>query len=187
MTRIMKISKTKVSVQTIAAILSIAAAVALPQAFHAIGAVSGLGAAVGETFLPMHLPTILTGFIAGPIAGAVSGALAPILSLLLTGMPSSVMLPFMVIELLCYGLFAGFLRDVKLPCIVKLIIVQAAARLVRAGAILLAVNAFSYEGIKTGVILTSIVTGLPGLILQWALIPLIIYRINGSTNARKRN
>lgn len=88
-----------VKAQTLAAILAIAGAVALPQLFHVMGAVSGLGTKLGETFLPMHLTIFLAGFLAGPCAGAAAGLLAPLVNFALTGMPTSAMLPFMMIEL----------------------------------------------------------------------------------------
>ena len=113
-----------VKAQTLAAILAVIGAIAVPRLFHAVGAVSGLGTALGETFLPMHLPIILTGFLAGPFAGAAAGLLGPLTSYLLTAMPGSVMLPFMMIELCVYGLTAGMLGNVKIPCIAKVFAVQ---------------------------------------------------------------
>lgn len=52
------VSKTKLSVkfQTLGALISIVAAVAVPQVLHLLGAASGIGTALGEVFLPMHLP-----------------------------------------------------------------------------------------------------------------------------------
>ncbi len=47
-------------------------------------------------------------------------------------MPGIVMLPFMMIELCAYGLFAGLLRNVKLPTIAKVAAVQIADRAVLA-------------------------------------------------------
>ena len=53
--------------KSITMLLAVAVSVLLPQLFHAVGAVSGLGAALGSTFLPMHLPVLLAGLIAGPV------------------------------------------------------------------------------------------------------------------------
>lgn len=61
-----------VSVKAAATVLAIVAAVALPQLFHVIGAVSGRGTALGVAFLPMHLPIIFVGLIAGPAVGAIA-------------------------------------------------------------------------------------------------------------------
>ncbi len=166
-----------VKVQTIAAIAAIIGAVAVPQLFHALGAVSGLGTSLGETFLPMHLPIILVGLLAGPYAGAIAGLLGPLASFAISGMPGAVMLPFMMIELCAYGLLAGLLRNVKLPTIVKVLAVQIGGRAVRAVAILISVYGFGNERVNVATIWMSIVTGLFGLALQWALIPLTVYRV----------
>ena len=169
--------KLSVKTQTLATVGAVAAAVILPQLFHLIGAVSGLGTAPGETFLPMHLPIILAGLIAGPYVGAIAGVLSPLISFALTGMPGVAMLPFMMIELCVYGLSSGLLRNVNLPTIVKVLIAQAAGRGVRAIAILIAAYAFGNTAVPVAVIWNSIVAGIFGIVLQWALIPLIVYRV----------
>lgn len=169
--------KTKLSVktQTLAALTATVAAVAVPQLFHAVGALSGLGTALGETFLPMHLPILLVGLLAGPYAGLAAGALGPLVSFGLSGMPAAAMLPFMMIELAVYGLTAGLLRNVQIPAFGKLLAAQAAGRAVRAVAILVSVYAFGNDAVGVPVIWNSIVTGLPGLLLQWSLLPLIVF------------
>ncbi len=169
--------KLSFKVQTLAALAAIVSAVALPQIFHVIGGASGLGTSLGEAFLPMHLPIILVGLLAGPYAGAVAGLFGPLVSYALSGMPGITMLPFMMLELCVYGLISGLLRNVKMPVIGKVLIVQIAGRAVRAAAILLAVYAFSYTGVQVATIWNSILSGLFGLILQWTFIPLIIYRV----------
>lgn len=179
-TMVKTLEKKRISfkVQTIATLAAIVMSVAIPQIFHAIGAVSGAGTVPGEVFLPMHLPVLLVGLLAGPYAGAVSGLLGPLASFALSGMPGIAMLPFMMIELCVYGLSAGLLRTVKMPTIGKLVISQVAGRLVRAAAILIAVFAFGNETVRIASIWMSLATGLPGLILQWTLIPLISFRVD---------
>lgn len=172
-----------VKVQTLAAILAIIGAVVVPQIFHVLGAVSGLGTALGETFLPMHLPVILVGLLAGPYAGAVAGLLGPAVSFGLSGMPGSAMLPFMMLELCAYGLVSGLLRGAKLPTIGKVLITQAAGRAVKALAILLAVYVLGNENVPIASIWMSIGAGIFGIVLQWTLLPLIVYRVEN----RKKN
>ena len=166
-----------VKTQTIAAIIAVVGAVVVPQLFHAMGAVSGLGTALGETFLPMHLPIILVGLLAGPYAGAAAGLSGPLASHLMTGMPGSVMLPFMMIELCIYGLTAGLLRNVKMPTVVKVLITQFAGRAVRTIVILSAVFVFQNSNVNVSVIWTSIFKGIFGIVLQWTFLPLIVYYI----------
>lgn len=177
MERIIEKPRLSVKAQTLATIAAIVGAVAVPQLFHVFGSMSGLGTALGETFLPMHLPILLVGLLAGPYAGAISGLLGPLASFALSGMPGIAMLPFMMIELCIYGLAAGLLRNVNLPTIFKVLVAQVAGRAVRAAAILISVYAFGYEKIGVAVIWTSIGAGIFGLVLQWALLPLIVYRV----------
>ncbi len=155
--------------------LAIVAAVALPQLFHVIGAVSGQGTALGVAFLPMHLPIIFVGLIAGPTVGAVAGVVAPLVSFMLSGMPGPAMLPFMMIELCAYGLFAGLLRYVKLPSLVKVVLAQLAGRVVLTAATAVAVFAFSSGNSIAATWTSDLAAGLPGLALQWALVPLAVY------------
>lgn len=172
-------SKSALSVkkQTLATLVAVVAAVALPQFFHMLGAASGLGTALGETFLPMHLPIILVGLLAGPYAGALAGAVAPAVSFALTGMPIAAMLPFMVIELAAYGFFGGLLRNVNMPSVAKVIAVQIAGRVVRMVAVLAAIYVLGNDSLNAMSVVTSIKTGLFGLVLQWTMIPLILYRV----------
>lgn len=166
-----------VKTKTLATIGAIIAAVALPQLLHIIGLVSNMGTALGETFLPMHIAILAAGLLGGGTVGFVSGALAPLISFALTGMPTVYMLPFMMIELAFYGLICGLLANKNMPTLAKLLIAQIGGRAVRAVFI---VAAFFLLGSKIApsVIWTSIAAGLPGLILQWTLIPLMIFYIN---------
>ena len=173
-------TKLNIKTQTVYTVGAIIAAVLLPQIVHVLGAKSGVGSALGEIFLPMHLPVILAGLLAGPFAGAVSGAVSPVISFALTGMPKTAMLPFMVTELAAYGLFAGLLKNVKMPCVLKVLLTQIAGRAVRAAAILTAVKGFGYGGLKLPVIWNSITAGLIGIALQLLIIPLVVYRVQSN-------
>lgn len=164
-----------VAKQTVAALVAAVAAVALPQVVHSIGLMTGSGSALGEMLLPMHLPILMVGFLAGPIAGVLAGAVSPLISFLLTGMPSAAMLPFLVIELAVYGFGAGRMRGVSMPKFGKVFLVQVAGRGIRALAILLSVVVFHSTAISTGIIFSSVVKGVPGIVLQWILIPLMLY------------
>ncbi|MBQ4066454.1 MAG: ECF transporter S component [Clostridia bacterium] len=168
------VSKNSVSLkkQILTVLGAVAGAIALPQLFHIAGAALGVGTSLGEIFLPMHLPVILAGIIAGPYAGAAAGLVSPLLSYLLTGMPGAVMLPFMMAELFGYGLIAGLLRSAKMPSLVKLVIIQLGGRVIRLSGIAFAVLVLNNESVAIASAWTAVVTGLPGLALQWLLIPL---------------
>ena len=169
------IKKLSVKTQILATIASIAGAVALPQLFHVLGAISGVGTALGEILLPMHLPVIFCGLIAGPVAGAITGFFSPIISFMLTGMPKAVMLPFMIIELLSYGLIAGLIRKAGFNTFIKVVIAQLGGRAIRAAAILFFTYIIGKATVPVSIIWTSILTGGMGIILQWCLIPLAVY------------
>ena len=160
--------------KTFAGLLALAGALALPQLVHWLGAVSGMGSALGETLLPMHLAVILAGLFAGPLVGLAAGAIGPAVSFLLSGMPAAAVLPFMTVELAGYGLAAGLLASVRMPAFFKLLIAQVAGRALRSAAVLIAFYGFG-GGLPVASIWTSIVTGLPGIVLQWALVPLIVF------------
>lgn len=182
MTKSITKSKLSVKVQTLAAIAAVIAAVAIPQLFHAVGIISGAGTVPGETFLPMHLPIILVGLLAGPYAGIAAGLLGPAASFAMSGMPVAAMLPFMAIELGMYGLTAGAMRNVKIPVIGKVVITQIAGRAVKAAAIAFAVYVIGSDSVALSVIWSSIVAGVPGLILQWTMLPLIVFWIENRGN-----
>lgn len=179
MTSTLSINKPKLSfgIQAIATGLAIIAAIALPQLLHVLGKMSGLGKGLGVAFCPMHLPVILVGLLAGPFAGAITGALSPIVSSLLTHMPSGPNLPLMVVELFGYGLVSGFLRNVKMPAIVKVLIAQVAGRATRMLAVIAGLQFFGLNPEKFPVveIWLSVPRTIIGIVLQLALIPLIVF------------
>lgn len=75
----------------------------LPLAFHTL--------AMGSVFSPMHIPVLLCGLVCGWPYGAFCGIAGPVISSLLSGMPSTVQLIYMVPELCAYGLISGLLME----------------------------------------------------------------------------
>ena len=161
-----------VKAKTIVTVVSVALAILLPQLVHMIGISLGSGSALGEIILPMHLPVILAGLVAGPYVGLITGFLAPIISFGITGMPGMVMLPFIAIELAVYGFLAGAMSNVKINVMSKVLIAQIVAL-----AILAAVYIMGNNAVKVSIIWTSIKTGFVGIILQWALIPVVVMMV----------
>jgi len=175
MTNSAALKRTTIKTRTLTTVAAVMAAVLLPQIFHIVGIASGSGDASGAAFLPMQLPVFLAGFLAGPIVGLIAGILSPLISFALTGMPSAVMLPNMMAELLGYGLVAGLLFNAKMPVIGKLLIAQIAGHVLKALAILLSVYVLGNNTVPVTLIWSSVVTGLPGILLQLSLIPLIMF------------
>lgn len=161
--------------QTVATVLAIVAAVVVPQWFHWLGIVSGAGKTPGVAFSPMHLPIILVGFLAGPLAGAVSGLLGPVAAHVFSGMPTAAQLPFMMIELLGYGLSAGLLRTVRVPLVVSTLLSLLCGRVLRMLACVVAFYALGNESVSPLGIWRSVPSCLPGIVLQLAFVPLVVY------------
>ena len=159
-------------------VIAILGSVALPQLVHVVGRLSGVGTALGELLLPMHFFVLLAGMLAGPAVGLVTGACAPLISYLLSAMPRETVLPFMMIELIGYGLIAGLLSEVKLHSFIKLLIAQVGGRVLRSAAVLVAVYGFHAETVSVSSIPNMILSGLVGILLQWCILPLILFRLN---------
>ncbi len=163
-------------------VMAIVGAVALPQLVHVAGKAAGVGTALGELLLPMHFFVLLAGLLAGPAVGAATGACAPLISFMLSGMPRAAVLPLMTIELIGYGLAAGLLSRVKLSSFLKLLIAQLCGRLLRALATFVAVSAFELPGLSVASVWNAVGTGLIGILLQWCMLPLILFCVNASEN-----
>ncbi len=93
--------------RTLACLIAVAAAVALPQILHLAGAAAGAGPAWAQSWLPMFLPVMLVGLLAGPTVGLVVGTASPLIAFALTGMPAAATLPQLVVELAVCGVVAG--------------------------------------------------------------------------------
>ena len=151
--------------------LFIALGVVLPIAFHQVQL-------AGRIFLPMHIPVLLAGILLGPISGMVVGLICPTLSFLLTGMPLAYAVPLMTLELPLYGLVSGIAtRKLKIPLIPSLILAMIVGRLGFAiGLFILGRFIELPYGIKYFIVY-AIPTGLPGIILQIVLIPVLVVGI----------
>ncbi len=163
--------------KTLLTVAFITLSVALPWLLHAVGQVLHVGTGVGEIFLPMHIFVMVAGFTLGPVYGCAAGIISPVLSFMITNMPTSVMLPFIVIELCAYGIFAGFARDMRGGSVLKVGAVQILGRAVKALAIITAISFFE-SPVQAKIIYTSIITGLPGIIIQLIAVPYIVKKFN---------
>lgn len=154
--------------------LSVISAVALPQIFHYFGIISGNGGSFGQMFLPMYLPVLILAFRTNALLGVISGILSPIISFSLTAMPNTDMLPYITIELVCFGLFAGLLADKRWNPFVKILLVQILSRIVRIAATLIIVSFVQSAVITSTVIFNTVITAIPGYILQLLVVPYFI-------------
>lgn len=173
MTQSHALTKSSVKAKALATAAAVVAAVALPQAFHLTGVAFGIGASLGEAFLPMQIPVLLVGLFAGPAAGFAAGVLSPLASYALTGMPVAHMLPFLVAELVAYGVVSGIMGTAKASGWATLLASQIAGRAVKAVAVLFAVYVLGSHAAPVSLIWGAVVAGIPGILLQWALVPAI--------------
>lgn len=166
-----KMSAVKKSIITA---VCIALCVVLPQAFHAVPN-------AGAIYLPMHIPVLLCGLICGWSYGLLCGLAGPALSALLTGMPPAAVIPGMLVECGVYGLAAGLLmqlvrtKHLYADLYISLAAAMLLGRVVSGIAKALIFSAGSYSMVSW--VAGSFVTALPGIVIQLALLPSIVYAL----------
>ena len=148
--------------------------VVLPMAFHAVQN-------AGSIFLPMHIPVLLCGLVCGWPFGFVGGLLGPVLSSLLTGMPPVAMLPSMMVECAAYGCVTGVMMkyihtknsfaDLYISMLIAMVVGRVLAGLANS-------LIFSPGTAPFAWVTTSLVAGIPGIIIQLILIPLVIFTLS---------
>lgn len=133
----------------------------------------------GSMLLPMHFPVILCGYICGRNYGLAVGFITPLLRSVLIGMPPLIPTALtMSFELAAYGFVTGLLfqmwRKRRFGIILSLIGGLLIGRIVWGAAAFVVYNAmgtmFSLEIFWT----QAFIQGLPGVIAQLILIPIIV-------------
>lgn len=148
--------------------LLVAAGVLLPMLFHQV-------AVAGAVFLPMHFPVILGGLLFGPLCGLAVGLFSPVLSTLATGMPPAAMALVMVPELVTYGVVCGWIRfRLTRPVWVALLAAMVAGRAVMGLAVWVLAPLVNLHAGPSAFVIAAVVTGLPGIAAQAALIPVLV-------------
>lgn len=142
----------------------------LPMAFHAIPN-------AGQVILPMHIPVLLCGLICGWPYGGVCGLIGPLLSSIITGMPPAAMLPSMMVECAAYGVATGLLMKyvrtgkTVMDLYISLIFAMAVGRVVagfsKAWIFTPGISPFAWVS-------TSLMTGIPGIVIQLVTMPLAV-------------
>lgn len=158
----------------VTAAFCIALCVVLPMAFHGIPN-------AGSVMLPMHIPVLLCGLICGWPFGLVCGLLGPLLSGLLTGMPPAAVLPSMMVECAVYGAVSGLMlkfvktKNVYADLYISMIAAMLLGRVVGGAskALLFAPGTMTVAAWAAG----YFVTGLPGILVQLALIPSLVFAL----------
>lgn len=166
----------KLSRETAFIILTLIGAVLLPQLVHAAGLWLGVGDSLGKILLPMYLPIFIIGFYRGPIPGLVTGILAPMVSFLITGMPKTSVLPYLMLELVAIGVLSGLLAQDRRPVVLRVLLVQVGAKVIRILAFL--INAYAATGgvQALGAQLGEVARSLPGILLQLVIISCLLWK-----------
>ena len=139
----------------------------------------------GPTFLPMHIFVLLAGLLFGWRAGLIVGFLTPLTSYAVSGMPVLRILPQIVVELSTYGLVAGIIREkFNLRPIWSLIGAMISGRLALGLTVLsiylIVGEVYSPLGLAANpliVVWAVINQGWPGIVIQLALIPIVIWLV----------
>ncbi|OWZ83706.1 ECF transporter S component [Natranaerobius trueperi] len=164
----------KISSKVTYAGLFIAIGVLLPMIFHLVG--------VGGTIiLPMHIPVIMSGFYLGGRYGLLVGMITPIISHLVTGMPPITPVPMlyiMIFELGGYGFLTGLIFKNTNKISYSLLGGMVGGRIIAGIVVWLLSLLFGFSNLASPIIFVggAVITGLPGIILQLILIPLIVPR-----------
>lgn len=140
--------------------------IALPRIFHVLA-----GSSAGATFLPMHIAVLIASIVFGVVSGTIVAGSSVISSFLLTGMPSIDRLPYMLIELVIYAVLLGLFNK-KFNSYISLIATIILGRVIYSGVLFMAINVLGLPTYGLSVI-DSLVTGLPGIIIQLLFVPII--------------
>ena len=165
--------------------LCLALGILLPQVFHVIPVAN-----TGNVFLPMHIPVILCGYFVGAGYGALVGAICPLFSFLFTGMPNAARLPFMIVELMVYGAAAGLFYYLlsklhkTLRIYLTLILTMICGRVAYFIGLVVAVYILGMKDLSVMAVISAIVLGVPGIIIQLIVIPVIIFSIDKLLNGK---
>ena len=167
--------KVKLTVKGLVSFGLIVLAVLLPQLVHLT-----LGQAGGVRWLPMYLPVLLAGCLLGVRWGMGVGVLSPVVSFALTSlwgdpMPAAARLPFMMAELCIFAAVSGiFSKQIAKNGWMAFPAVLLGAVAGRVFFLLLAVLFQSVAPFTVEIVLSQIETGLSGLVLQAAMVPLLV-------------
>lgn len=164
--RLVEILTSRKAKYVIGTVLLSGIGIALPRIFHVLA-----GSSAGATFLPMHIAVLIASIVFGVVSGTIVAGSSVISSFLLTGMPSIDRLPYMLIELVIYAVLLGLFNK-KFNSYISLIATIILGRVIYSGVLFMAINVLGLPTYGLSVI-NSLVTGLPGIIIQLLFVPII--------------
>ncbi len=172
--------KGKVACKMAVSAFLIALAVILPQLVHVI-----LGQPGGVKWLPMYLPVLIGGCLLGTRWAFFVGMMSPLVSFIVTSsmgeaMPNEERLPFMMFELAVFAAVSGAFSEkiIKnaLWAFAAVITAQLAGRLTFLGIVFIFRE---HIQLAPAMVWSQIQAGMPGIILQLALVPLFAILLRG--------
>ena len=145
---------------------------------------------LGNLISPMHIPVFLAGLILGPFYGSLIGFITPLFSTLIFAMPP--MAPpitfLMAFELATFGLIAGYLYSSKMKNIyLSLVAAMILGRFVYGLALIALGPVFEFNPPFIPFMQGVFVTGIPGIVIQLVIIPLIVEKIKPIKNFAELN
>lgn len=164
--RLVEILSSRKAKYIVGTILLSGIGIALPRIFHLLA-----GAEAGQIFLPMHIAVLIASLVFGKRSGTIVTGSSIIFSYLLTGMPSLVRLPYMLIELVIYTFILNLFNK-KYNSYISLILAIVLGRILYSIILYVSINLFGLSTYGISVI-DSIITGLPGIAIQLACVPFI--------------
>lgn len=140
----------------------------------------------GKIFSPMHIPVMVGGFLLGPTYGMAIGFVTPLLSSLLTGSPALIpSMPMMVFELSGYGFMTGFLWQKTKAMYLSLPVSIVFGRLCALIAAFFLSLTIAPDISPIARILLGITDGLPGILLQLILVPMMVKMLQSNKEISK--
>lgn len=152
--------------------LLLAIGLIIPYIFHSSGI-------AGTIFLPMHIPVLIGGFLLPPQFALLLGILTPLINSLITGMPNLFPIGIiMAFELGTYGLLASLLYiKLKFPTVIALILSMIGGRIMVGLVVFVLAIFFAIPLEPITYVIGAITTGIPGIVIQLVLIPILIHCI----------
>lgn len=136
---------------------------------------------IGRVFLPIHIFVIIGAYILPPVYAVSIAVILPLSSSFLTGMPVVYpILPIIILELMTYALIIGFLKRKNIYF--SLILAMISGRITAAFSVFLLGKIMGLAMHPIRYIESSIITGIPGIIFQIIIIPIIITLINNHSS-----
>lgn len=174
--KILSIISTTKAKYIIGTILLCGVGITLPRIFHI-----AFGSNAGATFLPMHIAVLIAALTFGMTSSLVVAGSSIIMSHLLTNMPAITRLPYMLIELVIYGIILALFSK-KTNAYISLIATIILGRILYAGVLFAATNlGFPTYGTT---VWKSAKIGIPGLIIQLIVVPVIAKVMNERLNLK---